>query len=390
MTIRLLPLVATLLAMEVLPSLFAEEASSQYSKPAIEVTKPTAGVAVFPDSSKIKNPEKIMLVGVAERPPYSTKNDLGVWTGIGVELWEESAKDLGIHYQYKECLQGQLHDQLKAGEIDIILANAQSADFLGVEEFTQPYVYSHGAVVIRHLSPYNYTQGVLHHLSQSGIFYIFLSMFGTMFLISLCLVLFDGAREGTHFIGTPQRRFANALWFTAVTMTSVGYGDSTRLSPIGRTITFIWMMIGILFVALFTGAMVSAINSAEANTYLSGLQDLTHYRCGVFVGAKLERTLQANGIATKGYQNLEEGFEALYRGQITAFVCDSTSATYLMQKVYPNEFKMCLLPDIPLAYSFALRVNDKQFQRINDEVMKFALSPEWRIREARWGIPLSF
>ncbi len=51
----------------------------------------------------------------------------------------------------------------------------------------------------------------------------------------------------------------SALWFAAVTMTTVGYGDKTPQTPLGRFLAFLWMFFGILLVSAFTGAFASSL-----------------------------------------------------------------------------------------------------------------------------------
>jgi polar amino acid transport system substrate-binding protein len=333
---------------------------------------------------------RVLKVGITERIPYSTKNELGEWHGIGPDLWEEVSKKLGIKYQYEECLMSEMHDKLKNHEIDMILVTGQSADFLKTEVFTQPYVYSHGSAVIGHLSVLSSIENIINHLIQSGMFLIVMCMFLTMFVISLILVYFEGRHGQGHFEGSWLKRFASALWFTAVTMTSVGYGDSAKLSFVGRTITFLWMMMGILFIALFTGSVVSSLTTAELNSSLVRLEDLSHYRCGVFAGSKMDKVVAAKGIPARKYPTLMEGFGALQRGQISAFAVDAISANTIVNQEYPGQFKICIMPTIQLLYSFAFRKDDPFFDPVNDEVIRSTLHPDWRGRMEHWSGPIPF
>jgi ABC-type amino acid transport substrate-binding protein len=350
----------------------------------------TAAGAPAPQSVVANDTNRVVKVGITERIPYSTKNELGEWHGIGPDLWEEVAKKLGIKFQYEECLQSEMHQKLKDKEIDMILVTGQSADFLKTEVFTQPYVYSHGSAVIGHLSVLSSIENIINHLVQSGMFLIVLSMFLTMFIISLVLVYFEGRHGEGHFEGSWLKRFASALWFTAVTMTSVGYGDSAKLSFVGRTITFLWMMMGILFIALFTGSVVSSLTTAELNSSLVRLEDLSHYRCGVFAGSKMDKVLLAKGIPARKYPTLMEGFGALQRGQITAFAVDAISANTIVNQEYPGQFKICVMPTIQLLYSFAFRKDDPLIDPVNDEVIRSTLHPDWRGRMEHWSGPIPF
>jgi len=333
----------------------------------------------------------VLQVGIAERPPYSMKDEKGEWHGIGPDLWEEVAKKLGIKFQYEECLQSEMHQKLKSHEIDMILVIGQSVDFLGAEDFTQPYVFSYGSAVIGFSSITSTIENIMKHLIQSGVFFIMLIMFLAMVLISLILVHFEGRQEDGHFIESdPVKRFASALWFTAVNMTCIGYGDSEKLSLAGRTITFLWMLMGILFISLFTGTVVSSITTAELNSSLTRIEDLSHYRCGVFAGAKMEKVLLSKGIPARRYPTLMEGFGALQRGQISAFAVDAVSATTIVNQEYPGQFKICVMPTVQLLYSFAFRKNDPLFDPVNSEVIRTTLSTDWRSRIEHWSGPLDF
>ena len=345
----------------------------------------TNAAAVTVDSSKV------LQVGIAERPPYSMKDEKGEWHGIGPDLWEEIAKKLGIKFQYEECLQSEMHQKLKDHQIDMILVIGQSIDFLRTEDFTQPYVYSHGAAVIAFSSITSTIENIMKHLVQSGVFFIMLIMFVAMVLISLVLVHFEGRQEDGHFVeADPVKRFASALWFTAVNMTCIGYGDSEKLSMAGRTITFLWMMMGILFISLFTGTVVSSITTSELNASLTRIEDLSHYRCGVFAGAKMEKVLLSKGIPVRRYPTLMEGFGALQRGQISAFALDAISATTIVNNEYPGQFKVCVMPTVQLLYSFAFRKNDPLFDPVNSEVIRTTLSTDWRSRIEHLSGPIDF
>ena len=351
-----------------------------------EGTQTTTNAPVAPVDSG-----RVLQVGIAERPPYSMKDEKGEWRGIGPDLWEEVAKKLGIKFRYEECLQSEMHEKLKHHEIDMILVIGQGVDFLGTEDITQPYVFSHGAAVIGFSSITSTIENIMKHLIQSGVFFIMLIMFLAMLVISLILVHFEGRQENGHFVeGDPVKRFASALWFTAVNMTCIGYGDSEKLSMAGRTITFLWMMMGILFISLFTGTVVSSITTADLNASLTRIEDLSHYRCGVFAGAKMEKVLLAKGIPARKYPTLMEGFGALQRGQISAFAVDAISATTIVNQEYPGQYKICVMPTVQLLYSFAFRKNDPLFDPVNGEVIRATLNPDWRGRIEHWSGPIDF
>ena len=67
----------------------------------------------------------------------------------------------------------------------------------------------------------------------------------------------------TVFIGafgisiTEGKTFADSLWWSFVTATTVGYGDISPSTNIGRIIAAILMLVGIGFVGMLTGTIAT-------------------------------------------------------------------------------------------------------------------------------------
>ena len=57
-----------------------------------------------------------------------------------------------------------------------------------------------------------------------------------------------------------------ALWFTLQTVTTVGYGDVTPSSPVGRAVGALVMLTGIGFITIVTAAITSTFVEAARRT----------------------------------------------------------------------------------------------------------------------------
>lgn len=55
----------------------------------------------------------------------------------------------------------------------------------------------------------------------------------------------------------------DAIWFMVVTASSVGYGDITPVSPIGKALTILTIIIGIIFVAILTAYLSAIYNEKQ-------------------------------------------------------------------------------------------------------------------------------
>jgi voltage-gated potassium channel len=70
--------------------------------------------------------------------------------------------------------------------------------------------------------------------------------------IGTIMYMVEGTQPGTQFDNIP-----NSIYWAIVTMTTVGYGDITPVTPVGRFISAIVMLIGYTIIAVPTG-IVSA------------------------------------------------------------------------------------------------------------------------------------
>ncbi|WP_223639321.1 potassium channel family protein [Planococcus sp. 4-30] len=61
--------------------------------------------------------------------------------------------------------------------------------------------------------------------------------------------------------------FADALWWAVVTTTTVGYGDISPETPIGRILAVVLMLVGIGIIGTLTSAITSFFNREEKITH---------------------------------------------------------------------------------------------------------------------------
>ena len=85
-------------------------------------------------------------VAVFERPPYTFKTEQGVWSGIGIELWEEIAEELHLPYEYVEVPLGEVYEKLNAGACDLTPAVSMVAKGVRLVDYTVPYFFSYAEV----------------------------------------------------------------------------------------------------------------------------------------------------------------------------------------------------------------------------------------------------
>ena len=81
---------------------------------------------------------------------------------------------------------------------------------------------------------------------------LFVTMVGLIFAFAAVMRVADSESFPTY--GT-------ALWWSASTVTTVGYGDVVPKEPLGRLVAGVLMVLGFAFLSLVTGTIASALVS---------------------------------------------------------------------------------------------------------------------------------
>lgn len=76
-----------------------------------------------------------------------------------------------------------------------------------------------------------------------------------MMLSSTCLYLVEGPVQPQQFGSIPR-----AMWWSVVTLTTIGYGDTVPITPLGKFLAAITALCGIGLIAMPTGIVAAALS----------------------------------------------------------------------------------------------------------------------------------
>jgi voltage-gated potassium channel Kch len=145
-------------------------------------------------------------------------------------------------------------------------------------------------------------ENAIHDLFNWTIAKYLTVIFIAMLFVSL-LLWFAKRRHGAgHFHGGITG-IGSALWFSAVTMTTVGYGDKTPATIIGRIIAVFWMIFGVVLVSAFTATVTSSISAAKIASSIESISDFNHLACGALKGSLSAQVLRRVGVITHEYES---------------------------------------------------------------------------------------
>ena len=329
-------------------------------------------------------PKQKLIVGVAVGPPFNIKKEDGSWTGISVELWRQIAKELGINFEFRETnLEGNFAG-LAQGWLDVAVGPLSITEPREeVCDFTHAYFASSLAVAVpanRLSSTARFVVALFDLRVWRAILRIVIGLVANMAVVAVLVWLCERRANSENFGGggRPLRGFGAALWWSAVTMTTVGYGDMAPRTLRGRMIAVVWMFVSLVLVAIFTATMASIMTTERLrqNSPIRGLDDLRSIHVGTFANSSSAQYLEANHIEYRAFTR-SELFEALRSGKIQAVFYDEPFLRYAVRNQYPGQFTVIPLNLDTQLYAFAVREGSSLREPINRALLRDIHEPAW-------------
>lgn len=317
-----------------------------------------------------------LIVGVKPVPPFAMRTGDGDWRGVSVALWQDLADRLGVTYQFREYALEELLSAVASGEVDVGLgAITVTAARERRVDFSQPFFQaSLGiAVPVQHRSG---LQGFLDALLSRQ----FLTASGTLLLVLAAVgavMWLIERRRNPDFGGRPVHGLGDGLWWSAVTMTTVGYGDKAPRTFLGRAVAVVWMFASIIIIASMTGAIASAFTVSQLESGVQGPADLARHRIATVADSTSERYLREHRIRYQAFATLPEALDAVAAGALDAVVYDAPAMRYRVNDAYGDTIKV--LPDDfrPEYYALALPPDSPLREPLNRELIDLVRSSQW-------------
>ena len=331
-------------------------------------------------------PKQKLIVGIAPGPPFNIHELDGSWSGISVELWRRIASALGIQFEFRETDLSGNFSGLAGGWLDVAvgpLTITQQRE--EICDFTHAYFTSSlaAAVVLednRLPSNLRFIAALWNGRYWLAIFRISVGLIAIMAIVAFLIWLCERKANAPSFGGggRPVRGFGVALWWSAVTMTTVGYGDIAPRTLQGRVLAVLWMFVSLVLVSTFTASMASILTAARISegTTIHGLDDLHNMRVATFSSSAAAQYLEKNHISYVTY-NRAALFDALAKGKIQAIIYDEPFLRYVVRKEYPTKFTVLPLHLDPQLYAFAVRESSPLRESINRELLHQINEPNW-------------
>lgn len=330
--------------------------------------------------SQSQTPDSL-IVGYNTTPPFVIQEN-GEIHGPSVWLWEQIAKQNDIAYTLKEMQLDSLLKALANGDVDVSASPLTiTSNRFEEMDFSVPFYVAHSSVLIKAISP---TEKALNFLASFFSLNFFRAM-GALAFVILIFGFLEWYFERNHNkdeFGGGIKGLWNGFWWSAVTMTTVGYGDKSPKTVGGRIVALVWMFTAIIIISGFTASIASSLTVTQIQSDSSALADFKEKKLGTVEASGTEKWLKDNFYNhVISYKNSTLLIEALRNDEIDAVAYDRPLLQDFLQSDTLSEFS---LPDIkynPQFYAFGINQNlPKELKRIISELLlEQTESHDWKI-----------
>jgi len=325
-------------------------------------------------------------VAVYDVAPYGSVAPDGAFRGVSVELWRRVAEELGSQYRLTPVAQMEaILAGLEQGRFDAAIgAITITPERAARVDFSYPAHRSGVAVALRKET------GPVSALVAYGLVAVELSS-----LIAAMLALLLAIGVVMWFIERPRRSAAttessvvtlrDGIYWAVVTMTTVGYGDKTPKTPIGRFVAIVWMLGSVALVSLLSASLVSRLTAEQVESSVPFAEnDLVGKRLAAVASSSGAEYLDALRLAYAKHDSLQDALASLADGEADAVVNSVGALRFMASARFAKTLRIPSSLLAPAYMAIALPEHSPLKKPIDRALMRITASLEWRSLEDRY------
>lgn len=293
------------------------------------------------------------------------------------ELWEEIASELDLPYRYHlEDMPGLLRG-LKQGRYQVALGAITITPEREVQvDFSHAVNPSGTGIAV--------AAGTFRESFNAYWKPILFSLLGLLLSITVLLVsagffiwLIERRHNPDHF-EMGWRGILDGLWWSAVTMATVGYGDKVPRSLAGRILAMTWIFISIVLIALFTANASSIFLNTEKESAINHREDLYGIRVGSVARSSGAEYLRRHHIPFADYTDVLSALHALENRELDAVVYNTPTLQYYQNQHFPRSIRISRRELMKNHMGIALTPGMPEKEAINRVLLQKLTEPEWQ------------
>jgi len=181
-----------------------------------------------------------------------------------------------------------------------------------------------------------------------------------------------------HFNPNPIKGIASGIWWAAVTMTTVGYGDMTPKTLGGRLVALFWMFASMLLVSSVIAIVASTLTLAKLEPAVTGPNDLAKVKSATIASSISDSYLKDRRLRSEYYDSVDAGLEAVKEGKVDTMIYDEPLLKYTIHNQYSET--LMVVDSIFENQNYGIAFPEKSMLResVNRELLKIIHSEKWQ------------
>lgn len=274
---------------------------------------------------------KTVTIATKVAPPFAMQADDGSWSGISISLWQALAAELNVETRFEEATLAEMIEGVADNRFTAsIAATTITPDREKMVDFSHPFYTTGFAIAVKRGD-----DGWLQMLRSLVSFDFFKAICLLALLLGFVGLLFwlaEHRRNQAEFRPELWRGLGDGFWLSAVTMTTVGYGDIAPRTFAGRIIALVWMFTAILIISTFTGMIASSLTADRLSLSIEKPSDLARVVTATVADTASAGWLTERGVGFQSVDSVVAGLAALASGEIEALVYDRPLLQYLVNQ----------------------------------------------------------
>ena len=309
--------------------------------------------------------------------------------GPSVWLWEKVAKENDIHFEYQQMGLDSLLRALAAGNVDLGLSpltiTSERSERI---DFSYPYYIAHSTILRKDVSTTRKTLEFLRSFFSINFFRALGALAFVIFIFGLLVWLFERHHNKEEF-GKGLKGLWNGFWWSAVTMTTVGYGDKSPQTVGGKLVALVWMFTAIIIISGFTASIASSLTVKSIGSTFGNIQDFKEQTIGTIGESGTDEWLRNNFFTNKNtYTNMTALLQALDEDEIDGVAYDRPILQDILMTDSLAKYRLLELEFDPQFYAMGMSRNlpEDLKDRINLSILRNTEDMDWKVLLSEFGL----
>jgi ABC-type amino acid transport substrate-binding protein len=246
-------------------------------------------------------------------------------------------------------------------------------------DFSHPFYIGNLTIAKRSLSKVNNWLSMIADFFNPRLLYLVLILVGMVLLFGVLIWLIE---KGNQHFDKNIHGLLSSFWWSAVTMTTVGYGDKVPLSNAGRLLAFVWMLCSLIIISVFTASVTSSLTVRKLAEADLSMESFKNEQVGTVEQSASEEFLERNFFKkVNAYPEFIKGLEGLNQEEVDYFIYDEPWLRYQLQgnprftelELLPVRFNLCLY-----AMPMTDNMDDEVEDIISESIIRIVESRDWK------------